>query len=127
MPQINTVTLAGTGSNSYAFDPVAASNGKAVLANRSSGVPRFSPRIEIALVEPKSATGAYRVVGSLILPKTKTVDGELTLARQNRINFDANFAPDSNAAERRDDMKVFEHLIASSLLDAVAGDLSSIY
>ena len=119
------LTLAGDGSNSYTFTALGQSGGKVIWSNRVNGIPRFSPRLEVTVVEPKSATGAYRILGSLILPKTVTVEGVTSLVRQNRINFDYNFAPDSTSAERVDDHMILRSLFASTAFGTMVTNLSA--
>lgn len=98
----------------HVFNPVEVSGLETVFVNRASGILGAEEVLRYTVSRPKSATGAYRVVGSLTRPIVQTVNGVDTVVRQNKTNFDFNFARDSTLAERTDDTALIMNLFANS-------------
>lgn len=122
MPAMNTLAVydGKATPEAHNFEPLTTNGQKAVFVNRSSGIPAAYERLEIQVVEPKSATGAYRVIGSLTRPVLQTVNGVPTVVRSSKMNFDVNMPQASSLDERMDDVSLLSNLLAdASVVSAV--------
>lgn len=111
----------------HVFDPLTTNGKKAVFVNRSSGIPSAYERLELELVEPKSPTGAYRIIGSMYRPILATVNGVQVVARTQRINFDINESQSGSLDERKDDVALFANLLDHTVLRTMVQNLEPCY
>lgn len=111
----------------HVFAPVTTDGSKARFANRITGTPVGYEKLDLELREPKSGSGAYRLIGKLVRPVLQTVDGADVVARTSTTNFDINFAQNSTAGERKDDIALIKNLLGHATLVSMVDTLEPIY
>lgn len=112
---------------SHVFAPVTIDGARAKFANRSSGLPAGFERLELEMREPKSSTGAYRLLYKMTLPITATVNSVLTVVRINSANGDLNFAQGSSSAERNDLAVLTKNLLGHATVTSMVQNLETVY
>lgn len=111
----------------HVFAPVSTDGTKARLANRVAGLPVGYEKLELELREPKSAAGAYRLIGKMTRPIMQVVDGVNVVVRTSTTNFDVNFAQNSTAAERKDDVALIKNLFGHATVISMVDTLEPLY
>lgn len=129
MPAINAISINDGKSTpvAHVFEPLTTDGKKAIFLNRAPGQPNAFERLELSVSEPKSPTGAYRVVGSLTRPILATVDGVDTVVRTSRVNFDINCSQSGSLAERKDDVALIANLFDDTSFRTAVQNLEPFY
>lgn len=109
------------------FEPQTTDGRKAVFVDRSSGIPAAYDRLTIETVEPKSATGGYRVLISLVRPQLETVAGIPTITHTDKVDVAFNSAQMSSLDKQKDNLALLANLLANSLVKDTVWNRASIY
>lgn len=122
MPAISTITINDGESTpvAHVFDPVTTNGSKSRWANRAAGLLNASEILEIEVVQGKSPTAAYRMIGSLTRPILGTVEGVEQIVRQEKMDFTLNFAPSSTAQDRKNDVALLKNLFSDASFSTAA-------
>lgn len=122
MPAIASITINDGAATPvpHVFDPVTTNGSKARWANRAAGLLNASEVLEIEVVQGKSPTAAYRMIGSLTRPILGTVEGVEQVVRQEKMDFTLNFAPTSTSQDRKDDVTLLKNLFSNATFIAAA-------
>lgn len=86
----------------HSFVPVTTDGSVAKFAEKTAGIPLGYYILTHEVRQPKSDTGAIRVLTSLAMPTTQTVNGVLSVVRNSSAQVTFNFAQDSTDQERKD-------------------------
>lgn len=129
MPAITTLTINDGKATpaAHAFSPGTTDGRKAKFVNRAGELLNGQERLEIEVVEPRSATGAHRVIGSMTLPIVETVAGVQVVTRTEKANFDFNFPQSGTIAERKDLVALVANLLANATIQGQIANVEPWY
>lgn len=111
----------------HVYAPVTTDGSNAELANRAASIPQGFENLKVDVRKPASATGAYRIQVSLVLPTVATVNGVDTVVRQSQASLTINMSQLSTAVERRDMRVLLANLLQHASMTTVIENLEPIY
>jgi hypothetical protein len=129
MPALAPIALADgeVSPVTHTFAPVTTNGQKGQLANRAASIPRGYEGLTIEVVKPTSATAAYRVIGSMVLPTVAVVDTLSQVVRSNKLDFTLNFGQDSTEQERKNARILIKNLFLDTTFTTVIEKLEPLY
>jgi hypothetical protein len=129
MPAIAAITVLDGQATpvGHVFTPQTTNGSKATWVNRAGGALNAYEKLDIEIVQPKSATGAYRMIGSMTRPILGVVNGVSTVIKQEKLDFTLNFAPTSTSAERKDDITMLAALLSNATVKGAAENVEPFY
>lgn len=129
MPAFGNIAIADaeTSPVTHTFAPVTTNGARADLANRSATIPTGYEKLQIELVQPKSASAAYRLAIGFNDPVEATVDGQVVVVRNNSASLQINLSQLSTAQERKNTLKLMANLLAHATIVSVVENLEPIY
>jgi hypothetical protein len=129
MPQLAAIAVADGAASpvTHTFSPTTSNGQKALLHNRAASLPRGYESLNVEVTQPGSATAAYRVIGSFLLPTVASVEGLDTVVRQNKVDFTFNFSQDSTEQDRKNARVMLANLLANALITTVIEKLEPLY
>lgn len=93
---------------------------------RVSGKPEFQSEIRIKTQQPSKSGQPYKVLVTLIQPKTVNVSGIDTLDRQSRIDLTFTVGSKSVTQDRKDLRIMLANLLANSQIVGIVDNLETI-
>lgn len=109
----------------HVFSPVGKPNGAdfdLLVAPPADGRPEFQEELRLKL--SKNGNGSpYRAKVSMLVPVTKTVDGDTVLDFQNRVDIEFIMNPKSTTAARKDVLALIRNALSDSLITSMVEGL----
>lgn len=111
----------------HTFAPVTTNGTVAELANRTATTPKGFENLQLSLAKPAGPTQAYKFRAGFYDPVEATVDGAVTVVRNNSADIRINFAPDSTSQERLDTLAMMANLLAHATVKSMVQNVEPIY
>lgn len=130
MPAIANIAIAdGKGTPiTHTFVPMTTDGSLAKLINRASGTTLDgAEQLWIEYRAPKTKTGAHSYVIKMVRPVVGTVDGQEVVIRKSTTNCTLNFAANSTAADRKDEVILMSNLFANATFRLAVENLEPYY
>lgn len=114
---------------SHTFSPIGKPAGSEhdFFVERTSGRPDFQSEIRLRTVQPSQKGQPHRVLISILVPKTVTVDGTEKLDYQNRVDITVTCAPNGVTQSRKDIRAFAKNLLDNAIVVAAIDNLENTY
>lgn len=113
---------------SHTFNPMGKPAGSEYefYVERTSGKPEFQSEIRVKTQQPTKSGQPYKVVITIIQPKTVNVSGIDTLDRQSRLDLTFTVGSKSLTQDRKDLRVMLTNLLANAQIVGIVDNLETI-
>lgn len=131
MPQIGNIVVNDSVPVAHTFSPVSVIGQVANLADRAGGIPVGYSRLTLALREPTTAQGVYKVTAKLVIPTLETPATGTYPAPQvaftTQVHVDAMFHGRASLLQRKDAWAQAKNILANATLTSMVENLESVW